>query len=81
MIVSTSPDRSISIFGNGTHLLYVHLKKARPGLFGCESIKWNFTKFLVNREGQVLKRYAPNDTPEKIEADLKEMIELSTGEK
>ena len=65
----------IEVNGSGTHPLYNHLKKAQPGLFGSEAIKWNFTKFLVNRDGQVLKRYAPTDTPEKIENDLKAMIE------
>ena len=65
----------IEVNGSGTHPLYNLLKKAQPGLFGSEAIKWNFTKFLVNREGQVLKRYAPTDTPEKIENDLKAMIE------
>ncbi|MEI6209049.1 MAG: glutathione peroxidase [Desulfuromonadales bacterium] len=70
----------IEVNGSGTHPLYAHLKKVQPGLFGSEAIKWNFTKFLVNREGQVLKRYAPSDTPEKIEADLRGMIKLSTGD-
>jgi len=70
----------IEVNGSGTHPLYTLLKKAQPGLFGSEAIKWNFTKFLVNREGQVLKRYAPTDTPEKIEADLKGIIALSTGD-
>ena len=56
----------IEVNGSDAHPLYQHLKKARPGLFGSEAIKWNFTKFLVNREGQVLKRYAPSDAPEKI---------------
>ena len=42
------------------------LKKAAPGLLGTEAIKWNFTKFLVGRDGKVLKRYAPNDKPEDI---------------
>ena len=70
----------IEVNGNDTHPLYKLLKKAQPGLFGSEAIKWNFTKFLVNREGQVLKRYAPSDTPEKIEADLKEIVELSSGD-
>ncbi len=70
----------IEVNGSDAHPLYQHLKKARPGLFGSEAIKWNFTKFLVNREGQVLKRYAPSDAPEKIEDDLKEMIELSAGD-
>jgi len=66
----------IEVNGSGAHPLYQHLKKAQPGFFGSEAIKWNFTKFLINREGQVLKRYAPSDTPEKIEDDLREMIEL-----
>ena len=70
----------IEVNGNGAHPLYKYLKKAQPGLFGSEAIKWNFTKFLVNREGQVLKRYAPSDTPEKIEADLRGMIDLSAGD-
>jgi glutathione peroxidase len=65
----------IEVNGSGAHPLYQYLKKARPGLLGSEAIKWNFTKFLVNRDGQVLKRYAPSDTPEKIEDDLKGMIE------
>ncbi len=70
----------IEVNGSGEHPLYKLLKKAQPGLFGSEAIKWNFTKFLVNRDGQVLKRYAPTDTPEKIEADLKEIVELSSGD-
>ncbi len=70
----------IEVNGSGTHPLYAHLKKAQPGLFGSEAIKWNFTKFLVNREGEVLKRYAPSDTPEKIEDDLKEIMALSPGD-
>jgi glutathione peroxidase len=64
----------IEVNGSGAHPLFNHLKKEQPGLLGSEMIKWNFTKFLVNREGRVLKRYAPADTPEKIEDDLKEMI-------
>ena len=71
----------IEVNGSGAHPLYKYLKKAQPGLFGSEAIKWNFTKFLVNREGEVLKRYAPTDTPEKIEDDLKGMIELSAGDR
>jgi len=47
---------------------------------GSEAIKWNFAKLLVNRDGQVLKRYAPSDTPEKIEDDLKKMLDLSAGD-
>jgi len=65
----------IEVNGSGAHPLFAYLKKAQTGLLGSEAIKWNFTKFLVNREGQVLKRYAPGDTPEKIEDDLRGMIE------
>ena len=67
--------------GSGAHPLYTYLKKAQPGLFGSEAIKWNSTKFLVNREGQVQKRYAPTDTPEIIEDDLRKMAGFSTGDK
>jgi len=70
----------IEVNGSGAHPLYRYIKKAQPGLLGSEAIKWNFTKFLVNRDGQVLKRYAPSDTPEKIEDDLRGLIELSTGD-
>lgn len=64
----------IEVNGSRVHPLYAYLKKARPGLFGSEAIKWNFTKFLVDREGTVLKRYAPGDSPEKIETELKEIL-------
>lgn len=70
----------IEVNGSGAHPLFTFLKKAQPGFLGSEAIKWNFTKFLVSREGQVLKRYAPTDTPEKIEDDLIKLIELSAGD-
>lgn len=70
----------IEVNGNGAHPLFTFLKKAQPGFLGSEAIKWNFTKFLVSRTGQVLKRYAPTDTPEKIEDDLIKLIELSAGD-
>ena len=60
----------IDVNGANAHPLYQWLKGEKPGVFGTEGIKWNFTKFLVGRDGQVLKRYAPTDTPEKIEKDL-----------
>ena len=60
----------IEVNGNEAHPLFKHLKKAQPGLLGSEAIKWNFTKFLIDRDGNVLKRYAPADTPEKIGEDL-----------
>jgi len=64
----------IDVNGDGAHPLYRHLKSAKPGLLGTESIKWNFTKFLVDPDGAVVKRYAPNDTPERIGADLDAML-------
>ena len=60
----------IDVNGPGTHPLYRHLKAARKGLLGTEAVKWNFTKFLVGRNGRVLRRYGPTDTPEAIESDL-----------
>ena len=60
----------IEVNGEGTHPLYAFLKKARKGLLGSEGIKWNFTKFLVGKDGQVLARYAPSATPESIGPDI-----------
>ena len=60
----------VEVNGSGAHPLWQYLKKAKPGLLGSEAIKWNFTKFLIGRDGQVLQRYAPQDTPEKIAADV-----------
>jgi len=70
----------IEVNGDNAHPLYVLLKKARPGLFGSEAIKWNFTKFLVDRSGAVVKRYGPTDTPEQIEPDLRALLGVDTGE-
>jgi glutathione peroxidase len=60
----------IEVNGDGAHPLYRFLKKARPGLLGSEAIKWNFTKFLVGRDGVPRQRYAPTDKPEAIAADV-----------
>ena len=60
----------IDVNGDNAHPLYRWLKSEKAGLLGLEAIKWNFTKFLVGRDGKVLKRYAPTDTPEKIARDL-----------
>ncbi|HTQ01987.1 MAG TPA: glutathione peroxidase [Casimicrobiaceae bacterium] len=54
--------------------LYQYLKSEKPGLLGSEAIKWNFTKFLVDREGNVVKRYAPNDTPESLASDVEKAL-------
>ena len=60
----------IEVNGEKAHPLYRWLKGEKPGFLGSEGIKWNFTKFLIGRDGKVLKRYAPTDSPEKIEKDL-----------
>ena len=60
----------IEVNGGGAHPLYQWLTKEAPGLLGTQRIKWNFTKFLVGRDGQVIKRYAPQDSPEKLAADI-----------
>ena len=60
----------VEVNGSNAHPLWKWLKKEKPGLMGLEGVKWNFTKFLVDKQGKVVKRYAPTDTPEKIEKDL-----------
>jgi glutathione peroxidase len=60
----------IEVNGAGAHPLYQWLAAEAPGLLGSKSIKWNFTKFLVGKDGQVLKRYAPTDTPASLAKDI-----------
>ncbi|MBL0718521.1 glutathione peroxidase [Piscinibacter sp. Jin2] len=60
----------VEVNGPGAHPLFQRLKREAPGLLGSEGIKWNFTKFLVGRDGRVRKRYAPADTPAAIRRDL-----------
>lgn len=64
----------IEVNGDGTHPLYRYLKQEQSGLLGSEAIKWNFTKFLVNREGRVVKRYAPTTTPVEIGKDMAALL-------
>lgn len=64
----------IDVNGQDTHPLYEYLKKQAPGLLGSEAIKWNFTKFLVDKDGKVVKRYAPQDTPEKITKEIQKLL-------
>lgn len=64
----------VDVNGAKAHPLYQFLKESKPGLLGTEAIKWNFTKFLVNKKGEVVKRYAPTDTPEKIKKDLAQYL-------
>ncbi len=60
----------VQVNGPQAHPLWKWLTEQAPGLLGTKGIKWNFTKFLVGRDGQVIKRYAPNDTPESITKDI-----------
>ncbi len=60
----------IEVNGAGAHPLYQWLTAEAPGILGSKAIKWNFTKFLVGRDGRVIRRYAPQDTPEKIAKDI-----------
>jgi len=67
----------IEVNGDAAHPLYQYLKKARPGLLGLESIKWNFTKFLIGRDGVPLRRYAPTDKPESLATDVAAALQAS----
>ena len=60
----------IDVNGGDAHPLYQWLSSEAPGLLGTKAIKWNFTKFLVGKDGQVLKRYAPTDTPKSMADDI-----------
>lgn len=60
----------VEVNGDGAHPLWRWLKGEKPGLLGTKAIKWNFTKFLVGRDGRVLARYAPTDTPDALKADI-----------
>jgi len=60
----------IDVNGTGAHPLYQYLTKEAPGLLGSKAIKWNFTKFLIGKDGAVLNRYAPTDTPKSLGKDI-----------
>jgi glutathione peroxidase len=60
----------VEVNGAGAHPLWQWLKREKGGLLGIDAIKWNFTKFLVGRDGRVLKRYAPTDKPESLRRDI-----------
>ena len=64
-MASPSLFSKIDVNGSSAHPLYRHLTSEAPGALGIKAIKWNFTKFLVDRSGKVVKRFAPTDTPEK----------------
>ena len=64
----------VDVKGDSAHPLFQHLTTSAPGLLGSKAIKWNFTKFLVNPEGDVVKRYAPATKPEKIAEDIEALL-------
>jgi len=60
--------------GDDAHPLFRYLKSAAPGLLGSQAIKWNFTKFLVDKTGRVIKRYAPATAPKDLEQDIEALL-------
>jgi glutathione peroxidase len=64
----------IEVNGAGAHPLFKHLKSEAPGVLGTQAIKWNFTKFLVKKDGSVYKRYAPQTTPQELAADIEKLL-------
>lgn len=64
----------VEVNGDNAHPLFRHLKQEAPGIFGTESIKWNFTKFLIARDGRVVKRFAPTDKPESLADEIEALL-------
>jgi glutathione peroxidase len=64
----------IEVNGPAAHPLYQYLKKAKKGLLGSEGIKWNFTKFLIDKNGEVVARYAPTDKPEALDGVIQKLL-------
>ncbi|WP_217659597.1 glutathione peroxidase [Muricoccus roseus] len=64
----------VEVNGAGADPVFRHLKKAAPGALGTEAVKWNFTKFLVDREGRVVARFAPSTAPEKLAGDIERLL-------
>ncbi|MCK7598531.1 glutathione peroxidase [Microbulbifer sp. CAU 1566] len=64
----------LDVNGEQAHPLFTHLKKAAPGILGTEGVKWNFTKFLVNRNGEVVNRFAPKDKPEALATAVEKLL-------
>jgi glutathione peroxidase len=72
--VSFTMMEKVDVNGSGAHPLYQWLCQEAPGLLGSKSIKWNFTKFLIAKDGTVLKRYAPTDTPMSLTQDIEKAL-------
>ena len=69
----------IDVNGEQAHPLYKYLTSAKPGILGTEKIKWNFTKFLIDRQGEPVKRYAPGTEPEAIAGDVQGLLGAKAG--
>ncbi|WP_329604382.1 glutathione peroxidase [Undibacterium griseum] len=67
----------VDVNGKNAHPLFQHLKSAAPGVLGTQAIKWNFTKFLIGKNGQVFKRYAPQTTPAEITDDIRALLAMT----
>ncbi|HTD72805.1 MAG TPA: glutathione peroxidase [Steroidobacteraceae bacterium] len=65
----------IEVNGRNTHRLYRELKAASPGILGTRGVKWNFTKFLLDAQGRVIKRFAPSTKPEKLSAEIAALLD------
>jgi glutathione peroxidase len=74
--VSFALTKKADVNGANTHPVFQYLKKQRPGFWGSR-IKWNFTKFLIDTQGQVIKRYGPTTSPASIEKDIRKLLALS----
>jgi glutathione peroxidase len=72
--VSFTMAEKIEVNGGNAHPLFQHLKSSAKGILGSEGIKWNFTKFLINRQGEVVKRFAPTVKPEEITSAIDALI-------
>ncbi len=66
--------KKVDVNGCDAHPLFVNLKKSAPGLLGSQGIKWNFTKFLLSADGQVIKRFAPTTKPEDLTAEIEALL-------
>lgn len=76
--VTFTISEKVDVNGADAHPLFQYLKSEQPGLLGSHAIKWNFTKFLVNRQGDVVERYAPTIKPEALKADIEVALEQNS---
>lgn len=64
----------VDVNGSETHPLFAWLKKEKPGLLGSQNVKWNFTKFLIDKDGNAVARYAPQESPESLRKDIEKLL-------